>query len=63
MTAQVRQGLLPTLGLAGGFLETGTRPKDAEAYDLYLHSLALLHDSAANKEACGFTHNVTMAAL
>ena len=41
IAAQMRQGLLPALGAAGGFLDTGTRPKNAEAYDLYLHSLAL----------------------
>src|SRR6201999_687443 len=36
MTAQIRQGLLPTLGVAGGVLATGTQPKNPEAYDLYL---------------------------
>ena len=41
MAAKIRQELLPALGIAGGFLDTGTRPKNAEAYDLYLHSLAL----------------------
>src|ERR1035438_6601903 len=51
MAAQVRQGLLPTLGVNGGLLDTGTRPKDPEAYDLYLHSLALPHDPGPNKDA------------
>ena len=41
MAAQIRQGLLPSLGIAGGVLATGTQPKNPEAYDLYLHSLAL----------------------
>jgi len=33
MAAKIRQELLPALGIAGGFLDTGTRPKNAEAYD------------------------------
>jgi len=48
---QVRQGLLPMLGAAGGFLETSTRPNNQEAYDLYLRSVALSHDAAPNREA------------
>jgi TolB-like protein len=38
LAKQVRQGLLPMLGAAGGFLETSTRPNNQEAYDLYLRS-------------------------
>jgi eukaryotic-like serine/threonine-protein kinase len=51
ISAQIRQGLLPALGVAGGYLDTSTRPKNPEAYDLYLHSLALPHDPAPNKDA------------
>ncbi|MBI3474409.1 MAG: protein kinase [Acidobacteria bacterium] len=51
MAAQVRQGLLPSLGAAGGVLDTQSRPQDAQAYDLYLHSLALPHDPGPNKDA------------
>ena len=40
MAKQVRTGLLPMLGAAGGFLETSTRPSNQEAYDLYLRSVA-----------------------
>jgi len=58
MAAQMRQGLLPALGAAGGFLDTGTRPKNAEAYDLYLHSLALPHDAAPNKDAIAVLEHV-----
>jgi adenylate cyclase len=58
MAAQMRQGLLPALGAAGGFIETGTRPKSAEAYDLYLHSLALPHDPAPNKDAIAVLEHV-----
>ena len=61
MAAQVRQGLLPTLGVAGGVLDTGTRPKDPEAYDLYLHSLALPHDPGPNKDAIAVLEHVVQA--
>jgi serine/threonine protein kinase/tetratricopeptide (TPR) repeat protein len=58
MAAQIRQGLLPALGAAGDFLDTGTRPKNAEAYDLYLHSLALPHDAGPNKDAIAVLEHV-----
>jgi serine/threonine protein kinase/tetratricopeptide (TPR) repeat protein len=55
---QVRQGLLPLLGAAGSYLDTGTRPKSQEAYDLYLHSLALPHDAGPNKDAIAVLEHV-----
>jgi serine/threonine protein kinase/tetratricopeptide (TPR) repeat protein len=58
IAAQIRQGLLPALGAAGDFLDTGTRPKNAEAYDLYLHSLALPHDAGPNKDAIAVLEHV-----
>jgi serine/threonine protein kinase/tetratricopeptide (TPR) repeat protein len=58
VAAKMRQGLLPALGAAGDFLETGSRPKNAEAYDLYLHSLALPHDSSPNKDAISVLEHV-----
>ncbi len=51
MTGQVNQGLLPAIGMAGGQLASESRPHDPAAYDLYLHSLALSHDPAPNKDA------------
>jgi serine/threonine protein kinase len=51
LSAQVQHGLMPALGGAGGAVETASRPKSQEAYDLYLHSLALPHDPAPNKDA------------
>jgi serine/threonine protein kinase/tetratricopeptide (TPR) repeat protein len=51
MTKQVRDGLLPMLGAAGGFLEASTRPGNQEAYDLYLRSVAAPNDSAPNRGA------------
>ncbi len=58
VAAQMRQGLLPALGIAGGFLDTGTRPKSPEAYDLYLHSVALPHDAGPNKDAIAVLEHV-----
>jgi serine/threonine protein kinase/tetratricopeptide (TPR) repeat protein len=51
ITAKVRQGLAPALGAGTEGSESGTRPKNEEAYDLYLRSLALSRDRAPNKEA------------
>ncbi len=58
LTTQVQQGLLPVLGGAGGDLSTAARPKSQEAYDLYLHSLALPHDVAPNKDAIAVLEHV-----
>ena len=51
ITAKVRQGLVPALGAGTDSSETSTRPRNEEAYDLYLRSIALPHDPAPNKEA------------
>src|SRR5579864_9709652 len=48
---QVRQGFIPRLGLVSAPLRTGTRPRNPQAYDLYLRSSAIPHDPAPNKEA------------
>src|SRR4051794_11738275 len=47
---RVRQGLLPLLGVTqvGG---PGTRPKNEEAYDLFLKASATPHDPTPNKQA------------
>ncbi len=58
VAAQMRQGLLPALGAGGEFLDTGTRPKSAEAYDLYLHSLAIPHDAGPNKDGIAVLEHV-----
>ncbi len=50
ITAKVRQGLVPALG-AGSASAGATRPKNEEAYGLYLRSLAISRDPAPNKEA------------
>ena len=48
---QVRQGFIPRLGLVGAPAQAGTRPRNPQAYDLYLRSSAVPHDPAPNKEA------------
>jgi serine/threonine protein kinase/TolB-like protein/Tfp pilus assembly protein PilF len=51
ITTKVQQGLVPALGAGTDSAEASTRPKNEEAYDLYLRSLALPHDPGPNKEA------------
>jgi tetratricopeptide (TPR) repeat protein len=51
ITAKVRQGLVPALGASTASAETGTRPRNEEAYDLYLRSVSVPHDPEPNKEA------------
>jgi serine/threonine protein kinase len=58
LTTQMQQGLLPALGGAGGEFNTASRPKSQEAYDLYLHSLALPHDPGPNKDAIAVLEHV-----
>jgi len=58
LSTQVQQGLLPVLGGAGGAYNTASRPKSQEAYDLFLHSLALPHDPQPNKDAIAVLEHV-----
>ena len=58
MAAQLHNGLLPMLGVRGGTLNAGTKPRNAEAYDLYLHALALPHDPSPNKDAIAVLQHV-----
>jgi eukaryotic-like serine/threonine-protein kinase len=51
ITAKVQQGLVPALGVVTASTESSTRPKNEEAYDLYLRSLAIPHDPLPNKDA------------
>ena len=53
LTTQVQHGLLPMLGGgASGTVEAAaSRPKNQQAYDLYLRSVAVPHDPKPNKEA------------
>jgi eukaryotic-like serine/threonine-protein kinase len=51
VTTRVHQELVPALGAGADSRDAGTHPKDEQAYDLYLRSIALPHDPAPNKEA------------
>jgi serine/threonine protein kinase len=52
LESDVRQQLLPLLGVgAGEFIDTSTRPRSPEAYELYLRSVAVPHDAGPNKQA------------
>jgi len=53
ITARVRQGLLPALGAGTASTEGETRPQNEQAYDLYLRSLAMPHDSTTNQAGIG----------
>jgi eukaryotic-like serine/threonine-protein kinase len=57
LSTQVQQGLLPILGVGSAY-GSATRPKSQEAYDLYLHSLALPHDPGPNKDAIAVLEHV-----
>jgi eukaryotic-like serine/threonine-protein kinase len=58
LAGQIRQGLLPALGVANGFVDTASKAKNGQAYDLYLHSLALPHDPEPNKDAIAVLEEV-----
>jgi serine/threonine protein kinase len=51
ITSRLNQGLLPLLGASSGAAEGSTRPKNAEAYDLYLRASALPREGEPNKQA------------
>ena len=52
LTNQLQNGLLPILGSSGGTAESAaSRPKNQQAYDFYLRSVAVPHDAGPNKEA------------
>jgi eukaryotic-like serine/threonine-protein kinase len=49
LTAKVQQGLVPALGAGAESVNAETRPRNEQAYDLYLRSLAIPHDTATNR--------------
>ena len=52
LSTQVQHGLLPILGGVGGEVEAAaSRPKNQQAYDYYLRSVAQPHDPEPNKQA------------
>jgi serine/threonine protein kinase/tetratricopeptide (TPR) repeat protein len=51
VTSNVMNGIIPALGVSNANETGGTRPKNDEAYDLYLRSISLGHDGPQNIEA------------
>ena len=51
ITSRLNQGLLPLLGASPGSAEGSTRPKNPEAYDLYLRSAAIPREGEPNERA------------
>jgi TolB-like protein len=51
MAKKVRLELVPSLGIANRTVETSSAPANREGYDLFLRSVAMPHDGAANKDA------------
>jgi TolB-like protein/tRNA A-37 threonylcarbamoyl transferase component Bud32 len=51
IAGRLRQGLFPLLGAGGGSAVAATRPKNAEAYDLYLRSKPSTSDPDQNQPA------------
>ena len=58
ITAKVRQGLIPALGVTADQGPTGSRPGNEQAYDLYLRSLAIPHDPMPNKDGIAMLERV-----
>jgi eukaryotic-like serine/threonine-protein kinase len=51
LATQVQHGLLPILGgVAGSVDAAASRPKNQQAYDFYLRSIAVSHDPGPNKD-------------
>jgi serine/threonine protein kinase/tetratricopeptide (TPR) repeat protein len=51
LSTRLRQGLFPLLGAPASAGDAATRPRNAEAYDLYLRSKPFTSDPEPNKEA------------
>jgi hypothetical protein len=50
LTSQVQHGLLPILGSGDAVEAVASRPKNQQAYDFFLRSVAVPHDPGPNKE-------------
>jgi TolB-like protein len=51
ISSRLREGLFPLLGGSAAAPDAATRPKNAEAYDLYLRSKPMTSDAEPNREA------------
>jgi serine/threonine protein kinase/TolB-like protein len=59
MERKVRQELVPALGGTEGAEVTTSAPANAEGYTLFLQSVAMAHDGAANKQAIAALERAT----
>lgn len=58
MAKEVRQELVPALGVTRGAVETGSAPVNRDAYDAYLRTLAIPHEVKSNKDAIAILEQV-----
>jgi len=58
MAKEVRQELLPALGIANGAVEAGSAPANRDAYDMYLRTLAIPREVKSNKDAIAILEKV-----
>jgi serine/threonine protein kinase/tetratricopeptide (TPR) repeat protein len=58
MGSRLRQGLAPVLGLASGG-ESESKPKNPQAYELYLRAVAMSRDLVPNKQAIQLLEQAT----
>ena len=59
LSKEVRQELLPALGVSSESVEAGSTPVNREGYDLYLRSLRVPHDAGPNKDAIAMLEKAT----
>ncbi|HEV2021418.1 MAG TPA: protein kinase [Terriglobales bacterium] len=60
LATQVRKELLPALGGVAGAIEGETRPRNPEAYELFLRAAAMPRDPAPNRDAIAVLERVTL---
>ncbi|MGA2459633.1 MAG: protein kinase, partial [Terriglobales bacterium] len=58
MAKEVRQELMPALGIAHEAVETASAPANREAYEAYLRTLAIPREVKANKDAIAILEKV-----
>jgi serine/threonine protein kinase/lipoprotein NlpI len=58
MAKEVRQALVPALGITGGEVETGSAPANRDAYEAYLRTLAIPHEVKSNKDEIAILEKV-----
>ncbi|MFI5098766.1 MAG: protein kinase [Candidatus Acidiferrales bacterium] len=58
MAKEVRQELVPALGITRAAVETGSAPANRDAYDAYLRTLSIPHEVKSNKDAIAILEQV-----